>query len=103
MKSIILLAMLAIATPASAQTSFSSSDSVSRLADNVGTKTVIQMKSVNGSSARMNVQRTFSYSNGVPMGSFSFTFSGSTPYKVTNQFNSSTNTFSNVIPSFKFD
>ena len=103
MKSIILLAMLAIAPPASAQTSFSSSDSVSRLADNIGARITVQMKSVNGSSARMNVQRTFSYSNGATIGAFSFTFSGSTPYKVTNQFNSSTNTFSNVIPSFKFD
>lgn len=103
MKSIILLAILAVASPASAQTSFSSSDSVSRLADNVGAKTIVQMKSVNGSSSRMNVQRTLSYSNGAISNSFSFTFSGSTPFKITNQFNSSTNTFSNVIPSFKFD
>lgn len=103
MKLVLLALALAIATPASAQTSFSSSDSVSRLADNVGTKTIIQMKSVNGSSIRMNVQRTFSYSNGATIGAFSFTFSGSTPYKVTNQFNNYTSTFSNVIPSFKFD
>jgi hypothetical protein len=103
MKSIILLALLAIATPTSAQTAFSSSGSVSQTATNIGAKTIVQMKSVNGSSARMNVQRNFSYSNGVTTNSFSFTFSGSTPYKVTNQFNSSTSTFSNVIPSFKFD
>lgn len=103
MKSIILLALLAIATPASAQTAFSSSGSVSQTATNIGAKTTVQMKSVNGSSSRMTVQRSFSFSNGIATGSFSFTFSGSTPYKVTNQFNSNTNTFSNVIPSFKFD
>ena len=103
MKSIILLALLAIATPASAQTAFSTSGSVSQLATNIGANTTVQMKSVNGSSARMNVQRTFSYSNGATTNSFNSTFSGSTPYKVTNQFNNSTTTFSNVIPSFKFD
>lgn len=101
MKSIILLALLAVASPAAAQTSFSSSGSVSQLGTNIGAKTTVQMKSVNGSSSRMTVQRSFSYSNGATTGSF--TFSGSTPYKVTNQFNSNTNTFSNVIPSFKFD
>ena len=103
MKLVLLALLLAIASPASAQTSFSTSGSVSQVGNNIGTRTVVQMKSVNGSSARMNVQRTFSYSNGVAINSFSFTFSGSTPFKITNQFNSSTNTFSNVIPSFKFD
>lgn len=98
----VLLALLAIATPVSAQTAFSSSGSVSQTASNIGAKTIVQMKSVNGSSARMNVQRAFSYSNGVTTNSVSFNFLGSTPYKVTNQFNSSVNTFSNVLPSFNF-
>lgn len=103
MKYIMLLALLAITKPASAEPTFTSSASVSHFASSIGAKTIVQMKSVNGSSARMNVQRTFSYSNGVSTNTFNFTFSGSTPYRVTNQFNNSISTFSNVIPSFNFN
>lgn len=102
MKRIMMLALLTVTTPASAEPAFTSSASVSYFASNIGAKTIVQMKSVNGSSARMNVQRAFSYSNGVTTNSFNFTFSGSTPYKVTNQFNSSVTAFSNVLPSFTF-
>jgi len=103
MKSIILVALLAVAAPTSAQTSFSSSGSVSQLATNIGAKTTVQMKSVNGSSAKLNIQKSFTYKNGTTNQSFNFQFSGSTPYKITNQFNSTVNIFSNVVPTFKFD
>lgn len=101
MKSLLIPVLMLLSSAASAQTVFS--NSVSTYAQNVGSRVTVQMKSVNGSSARLNIQKTFTYNNGITNQSFNFQFSGSTPYKITNQFNSTVNTFSNVVPSFKFD
>ncbi len=101
MKSILIPLLMLLSSAASAETVFS--NSVSTYAQNVGSRVTVQMKSVNGSSARLNIQKPFTYSNGITAQSFSFQFSGSTPFKITNQFNSTVNTFSNVVPSFKFD
>lgn len=101
MKSLLIPVLMLLSSAASAQTIFS--DSVSTYAQNVGSRVTVQMKSVNGSGSRLSIQKSFTYSNGITTQPFNFQFSGSTPYKITNQFNSTVNTFSNVVPSFKFD
>lgn len=98
------LALLAIfATSVDAETVSNYSASISRLADSVGTRTTIQLKSTINSSSTISITKTFSYSNADTTSAFNYRAAGSSPFSITNQFNTSITTFSNVNNSFKFN
>jgi hypothetical protein len=100
-KVFLVLAVTLFPMQAPAQTSFSTSNSVSQFASNIGSKVTIQLRSDTPSSSRGNFLQTFSYNNGVTNFNRSFNITGSTNFKIDSQINSTTTTFTNN-PKFKW-
>jgi len=103
MKNIFLvLAVTLLPTQTLAETTmFSTSNGVSYLASNIGSKVTIQLQSNKPSVFSGNFGQTFSYQNGATNFARSFTFTGNTNFNVTSTINTNSFTWTNN-PSFKW-
>lgn len=94
-QALLALAVTILPLQAYSQTTFSSSDSVSYLASNIGSKVAIQLQSSRPSFFSGTFAQTFSYQNGVTNSTRNFNFVGSTNYNIVSTFNSTPTTFTN--------